>query len=161
ATSVSSCAWGQRLQMSHPVTVQLRFRQSFPNSRHCSQLQLHRTVWLAFGLQLFAAFRRSGPLCLSPPPDLAHPTACININLRSTYGGQSALLRRAMGQRREPRTETKLAVRIFGTDTGGKMFSENVSTLDISREGARLGGLQAQVKPGEIVGITHGVNKSR
>jgi hypothetical protein len=66
-----------------------------------------------------------------------------------------------MGQRRELRTETKLPVRIFGTDAAGKMFSENVSTLDISREGARLGGLQAQIKPGEIVGITHGANKSR
>lgn len=66
-----------------------------------------------------------------------------------------------MGQRREPRSETKLPVRIFGTDAGGKMFSENVFTLDISREGARLAGVLAQIKPGEIVGVTHGTNKSR
>lgn len=66
-----------------------------------------------------------------------------------------------MGQRREPRTETKLPVRIFGTDSDGRVFSENVATIDISQTGAKLGGVQAQVKPGEIIGITHGTAKSR
>ena len=66
-----------------------------------------------------------------------------------------------MGQRREPRTETRLPVRIFGTDALGKVFSESVFTLDISREGAKLSGVQAKVKIGEIVGISHGPNKSR
>lgn len=66
-----------------------------------------------------------------------------------------------MGQRREPRTETRLPVRIFGTDTNGKTFFENVTTLDISREGARLSGVQAQIKIGEIVGLSHGKNKGR
>jgi PilZ domain len=66
-----------------------------------------------------------------------------------------------MGQRREPRTTARLPVRIFGTDVGGKIFSENVFTVDISREGARLTGLHASVKAGEIVGISHGQNKSR
>jgi hypothetical protein len=66
-----------------------------------------------------------------------------------------------MGQRREPRTETKLPVRIFGTDAAGRVFSENVFTLDISREGVRLDGVQVQIKPGDIVGVVHGTNKSR
>ena len=66
-----------------------------------------------------------------------------------------------MGQRREPRTESRLPVRIFGTDAAGKMFSENVFTIDISREGAKLTAVQAQIKVGEIIGISHGTNKSR
>jgi hypothetical protein len=66
-----------------------------------------------------------------------------------------------MGQRREPRTESKLPVRIFGSDANGRIFSENVFTIDISRSGAKLTGVQAQIKPGEIIGLTHGQNKSR
>jgi hypothetical protein len=64
-----------------------------------------------------------------------------------------------MGQRREPRKEIRLPVRIFGTDAQGRTFSENVFTVDVSREGARLSGVQAQIKPGEIIGLTHGKNK--
>jgi len=35
-----------------------------------------------------------------------------------------------MGKRREPRTPIELPVRIFGTDDSGKIFSENVTTMD-------------------------------
>jgi hypothetical protein len=66
-----------------------------------------------------------------------------------------------MGQRREPRTETRLPVRIFGTDASGKVFSENVFTVDISSQGAKLAGVAAQIKIGEIVGVAHGSKKSR
>jgi len=66
-----------------------------------------------------------------------------------------------MGQRREPRSEIRLPVRIFGTDASGRVFSESVFTVDISHLGARLEGVRAQIKPDEIIGITHGQNKSR
>jgi hypothetical protein len=66
-----------------------------------------------------------------------------------------------MGQRREPRKEIKVSVRIFGTDTLGRPFSENVSTTDVSRDGARVAGVQAQVRSGEVVGLTYGANKGR
>jgi hypothetical protein len=66
-----------------------------------------------------------------------------------------------MGQRREPRTESKLPVRIFGTDANGQIFSENVFTVDISRTGAKLSGVQAQIKPSEIIGLTYGQAKGR
>src|SRR5271169_2075622 len=66
-----------------------------------------------------------------------------------------------MGERREPRTETKMPARIFGTDTNGKIFTENVFTVDISQSGAKLGGVQARIKPGEIIGVSHGQSKSR
>src|SRR5579872_672820 len=66
-----------------------------------------------------------------------------------------------MGKRREPRTEIELPVRIFGTDAAGRAFSENVLTVDVSRTGAKLKGVQAQLKSGELIGLTHGPNKGR
>jgi len=66
-----------------------------------------------------------------------------------------------MGQRREPRKEVQVSARIFGTDIHGKAFSENVSTLNISREGVLLGGVQAELKVGETVGLSYGANKAR
>jgi hypothetical protein len=66
-----------------------------------------------------------------------------------------------MGTRREPRVPAKLAVRVIGTDAEGKPFSENVNTADISRYGARLEGLKANLLPGEVVGLTHGESKGR
>jgi hypothetical protein len=64
-----------------------------------------------------------------------------------------------MGQRREPRKPIKVPVRIFGTDSGGKIFSENVTTLDVSQKGARLCDVRAHVTVGEIIGATYGKNK--
>lgn len=66
-----------------------------------------------------------------------------------------------MGQRREPRKDIQVPVRIFGTDAQGRPFSENVSTSNVSREGARLVGVQAQVRVGEIVGLTYKSIKGR
>jgi hypothetical protein len=55
----------------------------------------------------------------------------------------------------------RLPVRIFGTDADGRVFSESIFTVDISHTGAKLSGVQARIKPGEVIGITHGKNKSR
>ena len=46
-----------------------------------------------------------------------------------------------MGKRREPRKAIEVQVRIFGTDSDGKIFSENVRTLDVSHSGVLLGGV--------------------
>jgi hypothetical protein len=64
-----------------------------------------------------------------------------------------------MGKRREPRHEIKVPVRIFGTDQGGRVFSEKVFTVNVSREGVELCGVQAQPAVEEIVGLTYGENK--
>ena len=64
-----------------------------------------------------------------------------------------------MGQRREPRKPIDVPLRIFGTDSGGKIFSENVTTVDVSQNGAKLGGVRTQVKVDEIIGATYGKNK--
>ena len=66
-----------------------------------------------------------------------------------------------MGEDREARKEVKLAVRIFGTDAEGRVFSENVFTSNISRSGAELAGVQAQLKVDDIIGLTYGASKGR
>ncbi len=64
-----------------------------------------------------------------------------------------------MGKRREPRKPVERSVRIFGTDCGGRIFSENVTTVDVSQNGAKLSGVKAQLKVDEIIGVTYGKNK--
>jgi len=61
-----------------------------------------------------------------------------------------------MGQRREPRKEIKVPVRIFGTDSSGQIFSEKVFTVNVSRHGVELSGVQAQINLEEIIGLTYG-----
>lgn len=64
-----------------------------------------------------------------------------------------------MGKRREPRKAIEVSVRIFGTDSAGKVFSEVATTIDVSQSGAKLGGVRAKLKIDEIVGLTSGKNK--
>jgi hypothetical protein len=64
-----------------------------------------------------------------------------------------------MGKRREPRKALQVPVRIFGTDVEGKVFSENVTTIDVSQNGAKLGGVRATLKVDELVGVAYGKNK--
>jgi hypothetical protein len=65
-----------------------------------------------------------------------------------------------MGKRREPRKEIRVPVRIFGTDSGGQIFSEKVFTINVSRHGLEVQGVQALPKLDEIVGVTYGQNKT-
>jgi hypothetical protein len=65
-----------------------------------------------------------------------------------------------MGKRREPRKEIKVPVRIFGTDSAGQIFSEKVSTVNISRSGAEVEGVKAQLNAEEIIGLTYGQTKA-
>ena len=64
-----------------------------------------------------------------------------------------------MGKRNEPRKPVQLQVRIFGTDQKGRIFSENAKTVDVSRSGAKLTGVRAEIQVDEIIGVTHGNNK--
>lgn len=64
-----------------------------------------------------------------------------------------------MGKRSEPRKPVQIQVRIFGTDKQGRIFSEKAETVDVSRSGAKLAGIKAEVQVDEIIGLTHGGNK--
>jgi hypothetical protein len=66
-----------------------------------------------------------------------------------------------MAKRREKRTVVPLTVRIWGLDRNGKLFSQNVRTVDITPSGARLHGVKAPVDPGFVVGLECEGMKSR
>ena len=65
-----------------------------------------------------------------------------------------------MSRRREPRVEVNLDVKVWGLDRHGKLFVQNARTLDATRFGARLLGVDC-VREGEIIGLQHGGNKAR
>jgi hypothetical protein len=64
-----------------------------------------------------------------------------------------------MGKRREPRTPLEIGARIFGTDCEGKVFSESVTSVDLSLHGAKLKGVKARLAIDELVGVACGRNK--
>jgi hypothetical protein len=64
-----------------------------------------------------------------------------------------------MSRRREPRKELQTSVRIFGTDTSGQVFSEKVSTVNISNRGVELSGVSAHLNLDDIVGLTYAKNR--
>ena len=66
-----------------------------------------------------------------------------------------------MGWRREPRADFILQVRILGMSADNRPFNESVQTLNISRRGVVLTGVQCQLKVGEVVGLRSGEKKAR
>lgn len=65
-----------------------------------------------------------------------------------------------MSRRREPRVEINFEVKVWGLDRHGKPFMQHAHTLDTTRSGARLIGVDC-VKVGEIIGIQNGSHKAR
>jgi hypothetical protein len=64
-----------------------------------------------------------------------------------------------MSKRREPRKDLQISVRIFGTDSSGKAFSEKVNTVNVSRHGVELVGVSASLNPEETIGLTYANNR--
>jgi len=64
-----------------------------------------------------------------------------------------------MGKRNEPRKEIQVPVRIFGTDSTGAVFSQKAVTVNISRNGVELAGVEPQLARDEIIGLTYGTNR--
>jgi hypothetical protein len=56
--------------------------------------------------------------------------------------------------------EINLDVKVWGLDRHGKLFVQNARTLDATRFGARLIGVDC-VREGEVIGLQHGGNKAR
>lgn len=65
------------------------------------------------------------------------------------------------GKRRDDRVAATLPVRIFGMDSTGHPFTEQVRTRNVSKRGALLVGVKTSLKAGEVIGLTHSDRKSR
>ena len=46
-------------------------------------------------------------------------------------------------------------------DANGRVFSETVSTVNVSLEGAMLTGFNRPIRPGEVIGLSYGKSKAR
>jgi hypothetical protein len=63
--------------------------------------------------------------------------------------------------RREPRTQVDLAVRISGRDASGNMFAQNAVASSISGSGALLSGVAREVRAGDLIAIEYQDKKAR
>ena len=61
----------------------------------------------------------------------------------------------------EPRVDVNLPIRVFGMDAEGRPFFQKAQARNISLHGARVSGLEKQLKPGEVVAIQFGEQKTR
>jgi hypothetical protein len=63
-------------------------------------------------------------------------------------------------QRRLDRAKAVLPVRISGNDISGESYSELVHTLDVSRNGVRLGAIRRQLEVGSLVVLQYRQHKA-
>lgn len=69
---------------------------------------------------------------------------------------------RNFDRRREQRTVPELPLIVWGVDACGERFlKEAARARDVSLFGALLSGLDADLKPGDVIGILFGKNKAR
>ena len=66
-----------------------------------------------------------------------------------------------LSRRTETRISQQIPVRVWGIDADGKAFNEDAYTTDISLTGAKLQGLRARLKKGDIVGMQSAQGKAR
>lgn len=63
--------------------------------------------------------------------------------------------------RSEARYSRNTSIRVFGLDGGGRPFHLPALTMDVSRHGARIRGVNCWDLPGETVGVRCGAEKAR
>ena len=64
-------------------------------------------------------------------------------------------------RRREPRYESNLVLRVWGIDSKGERFLQEVRARDISLSGALLSQLEAELRSGDLIGILYAGRKAR
>lgn len=66
-----------------------------------------------------------------------------------------------MSDKPEARLDVELPIRVFGMGADGRPFLHNAQARNISLHGARLSGLEARLKPGDVIGVQAGDKKAR
>lgn len=64
-------------------------------------------------------------------------------------------------RRRESRTLINLALTVWGVDTKGERFLQEVRARDISLSGALLSGLDTDLSSGDVIGVLYAGRKAR
>jgi hypothetical protein len=60
-----------------------------------------------------------------------------------------------MERRKEPRTRLSLPVTVSGTDAEGERFTMNVRATSLSRSGALLRGIEAELRCGDLLAVEY------
>jgi hypothetical protein len=68
---------------------------------------------------------------------------------------------RRMRDMSEPRFNVDLPVRVFGMNAADHAFSQVAHALNISNYGAKLAGVKARLKTGDVIGVHFGDKKTR
>jgi PilZ domain len=68
---------------------------------------------------------------------------------------------RHIDRRSEPRTHANFAVTVWGVDTRGERFLQEVQVRDISFNGALLSGIEADLRSGDVIGVLYSGRKAR
>ncbi len=55
----------------------------------------------------------------------------------------------------EERRSLVLPVQVYGADATGLPFLDSAHTLDVSSQGAKLGGIRRKLRPGDLVGVLY------
>jgi PilZ domain len=66
-----------------------------------------------------------------------------------------------MGRRIDDRVPATLSIRVWGMDSTGRPFSSQARTIDVTRTGARITGLEHACQKGDVIGIQCGELKAR
>ena len=66
-----------------------------------------------------------------------------------------------MEKRPETRVEAQIHVRVWGMDSEGRPFFQNVKAANINSEGALLSGINHPLKAGDVVGVQYNDRKAR
>ncbi|HUO26328.1 MAG TPA: PilZ domain-containing protein [Candidatus Aquilonibacter sp.] len=64
-------------------------------------------------------------------------------------------------RRREPRVQVNLPLRVWGTDSQGERFLQEVHARDISLSGALLSELEVELRPGDLIGVQYEGKQAR
>lgn len=68
---------------------------------------------------------------------------------------------RSIDRRKEGRANIEVALTVWGVDTRGENFLQEVHAHDISLSGALLSGLEADLRSGDVIGILYAGKKAR
>jgi CheY-like chemotaxis protein len=68
---------------------------------------------------------------------------------------QRSAINLIMQQRCEERRFLVLPVQVYGVDAAGLPFLDSAHTLDVSSQGAKLGGIRRTHRPGNLVGVLY------
>ena len=66
-----------------------------------------------------------------------------------------------MSEKPEPRLHVELPIRVFGMGADGRPFLNHAQARNISQHGAKISGLETQLKPGDVVAVQVGDKKAR